>query len=39
MTADEPGAHVYMLRCSDGSYYIGSARPILRDARYARSSG
>jgi putative endonuclease len=22
----EPGAHVYMLRCSDGSYYVGSAR-------------
>jgi putative endonuclease len=24
--SDEPGAHVYMLRCADGSYYIGSAR-------------
>ncbi len=23
---DEPGAFVYMLRCSDGSYYVGSAR-------------
>ena len=23
---DEPGAHVYMLRCVDGSYYVGSAR-------------
>ncbi|OJU35261.1 MAG: hypothetical protein BGN99_32120 [Alphaproteobacteria bacterium 65-37] len=23
---DEPGAHIYMLRCSDGSYYVGSAR-------------
>ena len=23
---DEPGAHVYMLRCADGSYYVGSAR-------------
>jgi putative endonuclease len=22
---NEPGAHVYMLRCSDGSYYVGSA--------------
>jgi len=22
----EPGAHVYMLRCADGSYYVGSAR-------------
>jgi putative endonuclease len=24
--ADEPGAYVYMLRCADGSYYVGSAR-------------
>ena len=23
---NEDGAHVYMLRCSDGSYYVGSAR-------------
>ncbi len=23
---NEGGAHVYMLRCSDGSYYVGSAR-------------
>ena len=23
---DEPGAHVYLLRCADGSYYAGSAR-------------
>jgi putative endonuclease len=23
---DEPGAYIYMLRCADGSYYIGSAR-------------
>ena len=23
---DQPGAYVYMLRCSDGSYYVGSAR-------------
>jgi putative endonuclease len=22
----EPGAQVYMLRCSDGSYYVGSPR-------------
>lgn len=22
----EAGAHVYMLRCADGSYYVGSAR-------------
>jgi putative endonuclease len=24
--SDEPGAYVYMLRCSDGSFYVGSAR-------------
>jgi len=23
---EEAGAHVYMLRCADGSYYVGSAR-------------
>jgi putative endonuclease len=23
---DEPGAYTYMLRCADGSYYVGSAR-------------
>jgi putative endonuclease len=23
---NEGGAHVYMLRCSDGRYYVGSAR-------------
>ena len=23
---DEPGAHVYMLRCADDSYYVESAR-------------
>jgi len=23
---DEPGAHVYILRCADGSYCVGSAR-------------
>ena len=23
---DEPGAHVYILLCADGSYYVGSAR-------------
>ena len=26
MDTDEPGAYIYMLRCADGSYYIGSAR-------------
>ena len=24
--SQEPGADVYMLRCADGSYYVGSAR-------------
>ena len=24
--SDEPGAHIYMFRCSDGSYYVGSTR-------------
>ena len=24
--SEEPGAYVYMPRCSDGSYYVGSAR-------------
>jgi putative endonuclease len=24
--SDEPGAYTYMLRCADGSYYVGSAR-------------
>jgi putative endonuclease len=24
--SEEPGAYVYMLRCSDGSYYVDSAR-------------
>jgi len=24
--SEEPGAHVYMLHCADGSYYVGSAR-------------
>jgi putative endonuclease len=23
---DEPGAYAYMLRCADGSFYVGSAR-------------
>jgi putative endonuclease len=24
--ADESGAYAYMLRCADGTYYVGSAR-------------
>lgn len=23
---EEPGAYAYMLRCADGSYYVGTAR-------------
>ena len=26
--SDEPGAYAYMLRCADGSYYVGTARRI-----------
>ena len=26
MSTEEPGAYIYMLRCADGSYYVGSAR-------------
>ena len=26
MSDDEPGAYINMLRCADGSYYVGSAR-------------
>ena len=26
MDSDEPGAYIYILRCADGSYYVGSAR-------------
>ena len=26
MDVEEPGAYIYMLRCADGSYYVGSAR-------------
>ncbi len=26
MDNEEPGASTYMLRCADGSYYVGSAR-------------
>jgi putative endonuclease len=24
--SDQPGAYIYMLRCADDSYYVGSAR-------------
>jgi putative endonuclease len=34
----EPGAHVYMLRCADGRYYVGSARSGL-ERRLAEHNG
>jgi len=27
--SDEPGAYIYMLRCADDSFYVGSARRAL----------
>jgi len=27
--SDEPSAYIYLLRCADGSYYVGSARKEL----------
>jgi putative endonuclease len=36
---DEPGAHVYMLRCADGSYYVGSARLGLERRLSEHNSG
>ena len=35
----EPGAHIYMLRCSDGRYYVGSARLGLERRLAERNSG
>ena len=32
-------AHVYMLRCSDGSYYVGSTRASLEDRVNEHQSG
>jgi putative endonuclease len=37
--SEEPGAYIYMLRCSDGSYYIGSARRGLERRLAEHSSG
>ena len=37
--SDEPGAYVYMLRCADGSYYIGSARLGLEQRLSEHNSG
>ena len=36
---EEPGAHVYMLRCADGSYYVGSARRGLERRLSEHNSG
>ena len=36
---NENGAHVYMLRCSDGSYYVGSARHGLERRLSEHNSG
>ena len=36
---EEPGAYVYMLRCSDGSYYVGSARLGLERRLSEHNSG
>ncbi len=36
---NEVGAHVYMLRCSDGSYYVGSARRGLERRFSEHNSG
>ena len=36
---EEPGASVYMLRCADGSYYIGSARRGLERRLSEHNSG
>src|ERR1700748_1919451 len=37
--SEEPGAYIYMLRCSDGSYYIGSARRGLERRLAEHNSG
>jgi putative endonuclease len=37
--SEEPGAHVYMLRCADGSYYVGSARRGLQRRLSEHSNG
>ena len=37
--SDEPGAYVYMLRCSDSSYYVGSARRGLERRLSEHNSG
>ena len=36
---EEPGAYIYMLRCADGSFYVGSARRGLERRVSEHSSG
>jgi putative endonuclease len=37
--ADELGAHIYMLRCADGSYYVGSTRKELEQRLSEHNNG
>ena len=37
--SDEPGADIYMLRCADGSSYVGSARLGLERRLSEHSNG
>ena len=37
--SDEPGAFIYMLRCSDGSYYVGSTRKELEQRISEHNTG
>ena len=36
---EEPGVYIYMLRCADGSYYVGSARLGLERRLSEHSNG
>jgi putative endonuclease len=37
--SDEPGAYIYMLQCSDGSYYVGSTRKELEQRISEHNAG
>ena len=37
--SDVPGAFIYMLRCSDGSYYVGSTRKELEQRISEHNAG
>src|ERR1044071_4930701 len=37
--SDEPGAYIYMLRCADGSYYVGSTRKELEQRLSEHNNG